>query len=444
MSFLGKTVSKERYRIYFGYCSRIISKTKEGQIVIETLIAEVRARQIFDSRGIPTVSADVELACGVKGTAAVPSGASTGKYEAHELRDSGDQFGGKGVLKAVANVNGEIAEALRGKRAERQREIDSIMIALDGSENKSHLGANAILAVSLACAKAAANAYGVPLYRYLGGINGTVMPMPMMNILNGGAHASNNMDIQEFMIVPKGARSFFETMSIGTSVYASLAKLLRDRQLPTAVGDEGGFAPDLSSDEEALELLCDAITAAGYRPGTDVSIALDAAASEWAQESGYRMPKSGRSFSSAQLIEYYEKLVSSYPIISIEDPLGEEDLQGFTEITKRLSGIQIVGDDLFVTNCARLMNGISQKSANAILIKPNQAGTLTETLDTIRLAQRSGYGVIVSHRSGETEDTTIADLAVAVNAGQIKTGAPARSERVAKYNRLLGIEEEMK
>ena len=409
--------------------------------MIETLIAEISARQIFDSRANPTVAATVELACGAVGHAAVPSGASTGSHEAHELRDGGDSFGGKGVMRAVENINTEIAEHLRGKRAERQREIDSLMISLDGSENKSRLGANAMLAVSLACARAAANACCVPLFRYLGGINACVMPVPMMNILNGGAHASNNLDIQEFMIAPRGARSFFEAMKMGTEVYHSLAKLLRSKGLTTAVGDEGGFAPDLASDREALELLCDAITAAGYRPGTDISIALDAAASEWACDGGYRLPKSGTTMTTAELIAHFSELVSSYPIFSIEDPLGEEDFEGFASITKQLSGVQIVGDDLFVTNSHRLLRGIESNSANAILIKPNQAGTLTETLDAIRLAQRKGYGVIVSHRSGETEDSTIADLAVAVNCGQIKTGAPARSERTAKYNRLLEIEQ---
>lgn len=409
--------------------------------MIETLIASVTARQIFDSRANPTVSATVELACGAIGHAAVPSGASTGKHEAHELRDGGSELGGKGVMRAVENVNGEIAEHLRGKRAERQREIDSLLISLDGSENKSRLGANALLAVSLACARACATAYDMPLFRYLGGINACVMPIPMMNILNGGAHASNNLDIQEFMIAPRGARSFYESMKIGTEIYHSLAKLLREKKLTTAVGDEGGFAPDLSSDREALELLCDAISAAGYRPGTDVSIALDAAASEWACDGGYRLPKSGKSMTTEQLIDHFSSLVTEYPIFSIEDPLGEDDFEGFARASERLSGVQIVGDDLFVTNSERLLHGIGTKSANAILIKPNQAGTLTETLDTVRLAQRSGYGVIVSHRSGETEDSTIADLAVAVNCGQIKTGAPARSERVAKYNRLLAIEE---
>ena len=407
----------------------------------EFLIAEVIGRQIFDSRGNPTVCATVELSGGAKGCASVPSGASTGKYEAHELRDGGEAFGGLGVMNAVSGINGEIAEALKGKCARCQRDIDLAMTTLDGTENKSRLGANAILAVSLACAKAAANAYGQPLFRYLGGLHGAVMPVPMMNILNGGAHASNNVDIQEFMIAPKCARSFFEAMSIGTAVYRSLKKLLRDRDLTTAVGDEGGFAPDLSSDREALELLCDAISAAGYRPGTDVSIALDAAASEWASGGVYRLPKSGTELDTEGLIKHFEELVAEFPIYSIEDPLGEEDWDGFAKITERLRGVQIVGDDLFVTNSHRLLKGIESKSGNAILIKPNQTGTLTETLDAIRLAQRSGFGVIVSHRSGETEDTTIADLAAAVNCGQIKTGAPARSERTAKYNRLLKIEQ---
>lgn len=409
----------------------------------DTTIQQVSGRQIFDSRGNPTVCAEIILRCGARGVAAVPSGASTGIFEAHELRDGGTDYNGKGVLRAVGNINNEINNALRGTDAAHQSKVDSIMLALDNSGNKSELGANAVLAVSLAAAHAAAQAYRMPLYRWLGGQNARVMPVPMMNILNGGAHASNNVDIQEFMIVPSGAPGFAAAMKMATEIYHSLGKLLRSRRMSTAVGDEGGFAPDLGSDEEALELICDAIQIAGYRPGQEVSIALDAAAGEWQEGDGYRMPKNDKTMTRDELIGFFERLAGKYPIISIEDPLGQEDFEGFAEITKRLRGVQIVGDDLFVTNNSRLAKGIKSGSANAILIKPNQIGSLTETMQAIRTAQEAGYGTIISHRSGETEDTTIADLAVAVNSGQIKTGAPARSDRVAKYNRLLAIEAEL-
>ncbi len=410
----------------------------------DTRIKSVSGRQIFDSRGNPTVCARVVLACGAAGEAAVPSGASTGKFEAHELRDGGGSYNGKGVLRAVENIEADLEPAVRGMDAVNQQSVDNAMLALDTTGRKTKLGANAVLAVSLAAAHAAAKAYAMPLYRWLGGQNGCKLPVPMMNILNGGAHASNNVDIQEFMIVPSGAHDFAEAMKMSTEIYHALGKLLRSRGMSTAVGDEGGFAPDLSSDEKALELICDAIAAAGYEPGTQVSIALDAAAGEWQSENGYHLPKSGKNMTAGELTEYFARLSSDYPIISIEDPLGQDDFEGFAAITKRLRGVQIVGDDLFVTNTERLHRGIETGSANAILIKPNQIGTLSETLHTIRMAQEAGYSTVISHRSGETEDTTIADLAVAVNSGQIKTGAPARSDRVAKYNRLLAIEQELR
>jgi len=415
-----------------------------GFIARDTRIKSVSGRQIFDSRGNPTVGALVTLACGARGWAAVPSGASTGRFEAHELRDGGTDYNGKGVLRAVENIEADLEPALRGLDAASQLKIDNAMLALDTTGRKARLGANAVLAVSLAAAHAAAQAYAMPLYRWLGGQNAGLLPVPMMNILNGGAHASNNVDIQEFMIVPSGASDFAGAMKMAVEIYHSLGRLLRSRGLPTAVGDEGGFAPDLAGDEEALELICDAIAAAGYEPGSQVSIALDAAAGEWQAENGYRLPKSGKCMTRGEVIEYFARLASSYPIISIEDPLGQDDFEGFAEITRRLKGVQIVGDDLFVTNTERLHKGIESGSANAVLVKPNQIGTLSETLRTIRMAQSSGYSTIISHRSGETEDTTIADIAVAVNAGQIKTGAPARSDRVAKYNRLLEIEQELR
>lgn len=406
-------------------------------------IAGVSARQVFDSRSMPTVEATVLLESGETAYASVPSGASTGEHEAVELRDGGFAYGGKGVSKAVESVNGPIRKAIVGKRADCQDSIDSLLCKLDGTPNKSSLGANAILAVSLATAKAAAKHYGLPLYRYLGGSNARVLPVPMMNILNGGAHASNNLDVQEFMIMPMGAKSFTEAMQMGTEIYASLKKLLKADGLSIAVGDEGGFAPDLAGDEAALDYILNAVENAGYRPGEDVKIALDIASSEWFEDGKYRLPKSGLTMTADELASYYAKLLKKYPIASIEDPFAEDDWSAFSRFTAAHPDLQIVGDDLFVTNSARLRHGIEQGAANAILIKPNQIGTLTETMEAMELASTYGYRAIVSHRSGETEDTTIADLAVATNAGQIKTGAPARSERVCKYNRLLRIEQSL-
>ena len=406
-------------------------------------IAAVRGRQIFDSRGTPTVEAEVTLENGVTATASVPSGASTGRHEAVELRD-GDPaaYGGKSVLKAVRAVNQDLNEALHGLPANDQAAVDDAILRADGTDNKSRLGANATLAVSLACARAAAAAHGLEFYRYLGGAGGVTLPVPMMNILNGGAHADNNVDIQEFMIVPLGAGSFCHAMKMGTEIYAALKAALKSRGLATAVGDEGGFAPILRDDEQALELLVEAIESAGYRPGADVAIAMDAAASEWTQGDGYRLPKNGQSLTREALIAHFADLAGRFPIFSIEDPLGEDDFEGFARITEQLGArVQIVGDDLFVTNPARLEQGIRSRSANAVLVKPNQIGTLSETIRTVRLAQQHGYRTILSHRSGETEDTSIADIAVALNAGQIKTGAPARTDRVCKYNRLLKIEQ---
>ncbi|MGI6695506.1 MAG: phosphopyruvate hydratase [Christensenellales bacterium] len=408
-------------------------------------ITSIKARQVIDSRGFPTVEAEVKLECGHTGLAAVPSGASTGQFEAHELRD-GDKsrYGGKGVTKAVSHVNGEIAQLLVGKEWESQDALDRAMIALDGTANKSRLGANAILAVSLAYAKAEAACHGHSLYACLGGEEARVLPVPMMNILNGGAHAANNLDVQEFMVMPVGAQSFEEGMRWGAEVYQSLKKLLTSKKLATAVGDEGGFAPDLKNERETLDLIMEAIRQAGYEPGRDVALAIDAAATEWKAENGYHMPKTGINYTTDELVEFWAKLVEDYPIVSLEDGLDEEDWEGWVKLTERIGDkVQLVGDDLFVTNVERLKRGIEQKAGNAILIKLNQIGSLTETLDTIRLAHENGYNTVISHRSGETEDTTIADLAVAVNAGQIKTGAPARSERVAKYNQLLRIEEEL-
>ncbi len=406
-------------------------------------IAAVRGRQIFDSRGTPTVEAEVYLENGAAAVASVPSGASTGRHEAVELRD-GDPaaYGGKSVLKAVRAVNQDLNEALHGLPANDQAAVDDAILRADGTDNKSRLGANATLAVSLACARAAAAAHGLEFYRYLGGAGGVTLPVPMMNILNGGAHADNNVDIQEFMIVPLGAGSFCHAMKMGTEIYAALKAALKSRGLATAVGDEGGFAPSLRDDEQALELLVEAIESAGYRPGADVVIAMDAAASEWTQGDGYRLPKNGQSLTREALIAHFADLAGRFPIVSIEDPLGEDDFEGFAHITEQLGArVQIVGDDLFVTNPARLEQGIRSRSANAVLVKPNQIGTLSETIRTVRLAQQHGYRTILSHRSGETEDTSIADIAVALNAGQIKTGAPARTDRVCKYNRLLKIEQ---
>ncbi len=401
------------------------------------------AREILDSRGNPTVEVSVFLADGTVGMASVPSGASTGIYEAHEKRDgNSSRYGGKGVTDAVCSVCRTVSPSISGISACEQYELDALLIRLDGTENKSKLGANAMLAVSLASARAAANWYHIPLYRYLGGLSARRMPVPMMNILNGGAHASNNVEIQEFMIVPHGLPCFSEGLRAGSEIYHTLGKLLKERGLPTTVGDEGGYAPDLENDEEALKLIEEAISAAGYSSDT-VGIALDAAASEWYDESGkYIMPKRGGEYTPAELIDYWEALCNKFPsIMSIEDPLDQRDMGIWSELTQRLGErVMLVGDDLFVTNSARLRDGIALGAANAILIKPNQIGTLSETLDVINIAKTNGYNFIISHRSGETEDTTIADIAVATNASFIKTGAPCRSERVAKYNRLLRIE----
>lgn len=407
-------------------------------------IREVKGRQIIDSRGNPTVEAEVILESDVVGRASVPSGASTGQFEAHELRD-GDKskYGGKGVLKAVNNINDQIAGTVVGMDAREQIEIDEAMIALDGSPNKVNLGANAILAVSLATAKAAAEALGQPLFRYLGGSMAHVLPVPMMNILNGGKHASNDVDVQEFMIMPVGAPTFSEALRWCVEVYHSLAGVLSAQNLSTAVGDEGGFAPNLEGgDEEAIELLIKAIMQAGYSTN-DIKIAMDAASTEWVTSDGYTLPKAGRKMTADELVAHWENLCSKYPIISIEDGLGEEDWEGWKKLTKDLSRIQLVGDDLFVTNTQRLKKGIDNDVANSILVKINQIGSLTETFAAIDMARNAGYTAVVSHRSGETEDTTIADIVVATGTGQIKTGAPARTDRVAKYNQLLRIEEEL-
>lgn len=409
-------------------------------------IMQVIGREIIDSRGNPTVEAEVTLADGSVGRAAAPSGASTGEFEALELRD-GDKakYGGKGVSKAVANINEKIAPALVGADASDIYAVDGIMLALDGTEDKSNLGANAILAVSLAAAKAAAIAQDIPLYRFLGGLNGNRLPVPMMNILNGGAHATNSVDTQEFMIMPAGAPSFREGLRWATEVFHALQALLKKEGQTTAVGDEGGFAPNLKSDEDTIEHILQAIRNAGYEPGRDFVLAMDAASSEWKSEKGkgfYKQPKSGKEFTSDELIAHWQSLVEKYPIYSIEDGLDEEDWEGWQKMTKVLGDkVQLVGDDLFVTNTKRLKKGIELGCGNSILIKLNQIGTLSETLEAIKMAHEAGYTAIVSHRSGETEDTTIADLAVALNTSQIKTGAPSRSERVAKYNQLLRIEE---
>lgn len=407
-------------------------------------IIDVHAREVLDSRSNPTIEVDVITEEGI-GRAIVPSGASTGEYEAYELRDGDrNRFGGKGVMKAVKNVNNIIADEIIGMNVLDQRMIDDCLKKLDGTKNLKKLGANAVLAVSLACARAAACSLGLPLYRYIGGANSHIMPVPMMNILNGGAHADNNVDIQEFMIMPVGAESFGEGLRMCSEVYHTLKSVLKERGLSTAVGDEGGFAPDLSSDEEALELIIAAVERAGYNTESDFRIAIDAAASEWAIEGGYRLPKSGLTRTTGELIEYWQNICARFPIFSIEDPLGENDFDGFVQLTESLGDrIQIVGDDLFVTNPERLRKGIERNAANSILIKVNQIGTLSDTLDAIEIAHKAGYTAVVSHRSGETEDTTIADISVAVNAGQIKTGAPARTDRAAKYNRLLRIEEEL-
>jgi enolase 1/2/3 len=405
-------------------------------------IERVHGRQIVDSRGNPTVEVDVLLKSGAAGRAAVPSGASTGEFEAVELRDGGEAWGGKGVSQAVANVNGELADAVRGLDAADQAALDRVMVELDGTPNKGRLGANAMLGVSLGAAKAAAAEAGLPLWRYLGGEAAHVLPVPMMNVLNGGAHADNKVDFQEFMVVPVGAPSYSEALRTGAEVFHALKRTLRDRGLSTAVGDEGGFAPDLESNEAALEALIAGIEAAGYRPGEDVAIALDPATSEIHQGDHYVLEHEGRTLTSQDLIAYWADLASRYPIVSIEDGLDEEDWDGWRLLTEELGDrVQLVGDDLFVTNTERLRRGIDSEVANSILVKVNQIGTLSEALEAVQVAQEAGYTAVMSHRSGETEDTTIADLAVATGCGQIKTGAPSRSDRVAKYNQLLRIEE---
>ena len=410
-------------------------------------IEKVVGREIIDSRGNPTVEAEVYLTDGTVGRGAAPSGASTGEFEALELRDGNkDRFGGKGVSKAVENINTTINEALKGIEASDIYAVDGAMLAADGTKDKSNLGANAILAVSIAAVRAAATALQIPLYRLLGGVNGNRLPVPMMNILNGGAHAANTVDVQEFMIMPAGAPSFKEGLRWCTEVFHALAALLKERGLATSVGDEGGFAPDLGSDEEAIECILEAIERAGYKPGEDVVLAMDAASSEWKSgtKGEYLLPKSGRKFTSAELIEHWKQLCEKYPIYSIEDGLDEEDWEGWKQLTKELGDkVQLVGDDLFVTNTERLSKGINLGCGNSILIKLNQIGSVSETLEAIKMAHNAGYTAVTSHRSGETEDTTIADLAVALNTCQIKTGAPSRSERVAKYNQLLRIEEQL-
>jgi enolase len=404
-------------------------------------IEQVVGREILDSRGNPTVEVEVHLESGASGRAIVPSGASTGAFEAVELRDGGTRYGGKGVQQAVANVNGPLAEAIIGLEALDQRLIDLVLIDVDGTHDKAKMGANAILGASLATARASADELELPLYRYVGGTNAHVLPVPMMNVLNGGVHADNNVDLQEFMVMPVGAASFSEALRWGAETYHALRKVLHDRKLSTAVGDEGGFAPNLTSNEEAVRVLVEAIEAAGYTPGPQIAIALDAASTEFFADGAYRLEGEGRSLAPADFAAYLADLCDRYPIVSIEDGMSEEDWDGWAALTAALGDrIQIVGDDVFVTNVERLSRGIASGVANAILVKVNQIGTLTETLDTVGLATRSGYASVMSHRSGETEDTTIADLAVATNCGQIKTGAPARSDRVAKYNQLLRIE----
>jgi enolase len=417
-----------------------LQNTKE---IVVAQIEAVGAREILDSRGNPTVEVEVLLEDGTVARAAVPSGASTGAFEAYELRD-GDKarYGGKGVEKAVDAVLDELGPVIEGFEASEQRLVDAALIEADGTENKSRLGANAILGVSLAVAKAAADSADLPLFRYLGGPNAHTLPVPMLNVINGGAHADNNVDIQEFMILPIGAETFREGLRWGTETYHSLKSLLKKQGLNTGLGDEGGFAPDLSSNRAALDLLVEAITAAGFTPGTDVALGLDVASSEFFADGSYTFE--GKQTAAADLTAYYDELLAAYPLVTIEDPLAEDDWEGWAHLTEHIGGkVQLVGDDLFVTNPARIARGITGGAANSVLIKVNQIGTLTETLDAVALAQRAGYSTVMSHRSGETEDTTIADLAVATDGGQIKTGAPARSERVAKYNQLLRIEEEL-
>jgi enolase len=405
-------------------------------------IEQIHARQVLDSRGNPTVEVELALDSGASGRAIVPSGASTGEFEAVELRDGGDAWNGKGVATAVENVNGEIAQALRGADAADQQGLDRRMIELDGTPNKGRLGANAILGVSLAAAKAAANETGLTLWRYLGGDAARILPVPMMNVLNGGEHADNSVDFQEFMVVPVGAGSFGEGLRMGVEVFHALKRTLHDRGLSTAVGDEGGFAPNLDSNEAALGMLIDGIEAAGYRPGDDVAIALDPATSELRDADAYDLKHEGRRLTSEEMADYWADIASRYPVLSIEDGMDEEDWDGWKALTDRIGDrVQLVGDDLFVTNTERLQRGIDSGTANSILVKVNQIGTLTETLEAVRTAQEAGYTAVMSHRSGETEDVTIADLAVALGCGQIKTGAPSRSDRTAKYNQLLRIEE---
>ena len=409
----------------------------------KTTIENICARLILDSRGVPTIETKVILSCGAIGIASVPSGASTGKYEAHEKRDNTDDYLGKSVELVCKKLNGELSDLLKGKDGENQYDIDHTMCEADGTENKGRLGANAILSVSIATAKAVANAYNLPLYRYLGGIDAHILPMPMMNIINGGAHADNSLDIQEFMICPCGARTFHQAMQMCSEIYWNLKFILKEDELTTSVGDEGGFAPNFSDAEQALRYITRAIEYSGYTPCKDVSIALDIAASEWYNDGNYRLPKSNIQINAEELISNYLDLVQKFPISSIEDPLYEDDFQGFSKLNKLISPVQIVGDDLFVTNPKRLLKGIQHESANAILIKPNQIGTLTETLQAIHQAQKAGLKTILSHRSGDTNDTFIADIAVATNSQQIKSGAPSRGERVCKYNRLMEIEKEL-
>jgi enolase len=407
-------------------------------------IVEIVGREILDSRGNPTVEVEVTLESGAVGRAAVPSGASTGEHEAVELRDGGDRYGGKGVATAVGFVNGEIAAALDGFDAAAQRALDTVLTELDGTENKRRLGANAILGVSLAVAKSAADELGVPLYRHVGGVNAHVLPVPMMNVINGGVHADNSIDLQEFMVMPVGAPSYGEALRWGVETYHALKSLLHDRGLSTAVGDEGGFAPDLASNEDAIAILVEAIAKAGFVPGDDIAIALDPAVSELYRDGAYHLTGEGKVLDAKELVDYWTHLVDTYPIVSIEDGMAEDDWDGWALLTGAIGHrVQLVGDDLFVTNVRRLRQGIDRAVANAVLVKVNQIGTLTETLDTVELGRRHGYASVMSHRSGETEDATIADLAVATNCGQIKTGAPARSDRVAKYNQLLRIEEDL-
>ena len=408
-----------------------------------TEIISVRAREILDSRGNPTVEVELGLACGASGRAAVPSGASTGTREALELRNTrAKRYGGKGVVTAVNNVNTKIADEIRGLDAADQLALDACLLALDGTANKSKLGANALLGVSMAAARAAANAFGLPLFRYLGGVNARILPVPMMNVINGGAHAANNLDIQEFMIVPFGAKTLAQAVQMGAETFHALKKILKSKGLSTAVGDEGGFAPDLKSNEEALAFIMEGIQTAGYTPGKDMGLALDVAASELYEKKKYVLKGENKSLTAAELVDYFENLVEKYPILSIEDGLAEQDWDNWSVLTERLDEyIQIVGDDVFVTNPTIFAKGIEDGIANSILIKLNQIGTVSETLDAIEMAKQSGYTTVISHRSGETEDTFIADLAVAVNSGQIKTGSMSRSDRIAKYNQLIRIEE---